>query len=72
MTGAEHPLVATHRAHAVTNLVGERLEAERTVAGGKSTGDRGTGPMVGLRCEEDIDRFLKAPFQQVFEAGKRN
>jgi hypothetical protein len=37
MAGTEHPLVTAHAPHALAYLVGERLEAERTVAGGKST-----------------------------------
>jgi hypothetical protein len=33
VTGSKHPLVAAHVAYAATDLVGERLEAKRVVAG---------------------------------------
>jgi hypothetical protein len=35
VAGTEHPLVTAYASNALAHLVGERLEAERTVAGGK-------------------------------------
>jgi hypothetical protein len=35
VAGTKHPLVTAHAPHALAHLVGERLEAERMVAGGK-------------------------------------
>ena len=40
MAGAEHPLVAAHRAHAAAHLVGQGLEPKRAVAGGQRAGKR--------------------------------
>ena len=72
VAGAEHPLVAAHAAHAAAYLVGERLEAERAVAGGQRTGDGGAGALFGLRGQKDLDGFFKAPLQQVLKPVKGN
>ena len=72
MAGAEHPLIAAHRAHAAAHLVGERLEAERAVTGGQRAGNGGAWPGGSLRGEEDIDRFFEAALQQVSVAREGN
>ena len=70
VAGTEHPLVATYAAHAAAHLVGERLEAERPVAGGQRTGDGGAGALFGLRGQKDLDGFLEAAFQQVLQSRR--
>ena len=72
MAGAEHPLVAAHRAHAAAHLVGQRLEAQRAVGGGQRAGDGRARPVGGLGRQEDIDGLLEAALQQVGVAGEGN
>ena len=70
--GAEHPLVAAHRAHAAAHLVGQRLEAQCAIAGGQSARKRAVRAVGGLRGEKNIEGFLKAAFQQVGVALERD
>ena len=72
MSGAEHPLVAAHAAHAAAHLVGQRLEGERAVAGGQRAGDGGAGSALGLRGQEDIDGLFEAALEQVGVSGEGN
>ncbi len=72
MSGAEHPLVAAHAAHAAAHLVGESLEGERLISGGQRAGDGGIAAALGLRGEKEIDRLFEAPLEQIGISGKGN
>ena len=71
VAGAEHPLVAADAAHTAAHLVGKSLEAERTVAGGKRTGDGGAGAMFALGGEKDFDGFFKAALGADFQIPQK-
>src|SRR5260370_22937822 len=72
MSGAEHPLVATHAAHAAAHLVGQGLEGEQAVTGGECAGNGGAGAALGLRGQEEIDGLFEAALEQVGISGERN
>ena len=64
VAGAEHPLVAAHGAHAAAHLVGQRLKAQRAVAGRQRAGNGRAGPAGGLRRQEDVDGLPKRRFSR--------
>ena len=65
MSGAEHPLIAAHRAHAAANLVGKGLKAQRAIARGKGARDGGARALGSLGREENVNRLLEAPLQEI-------
>jgi len=75
MADAKHPLVAAHRAHAAPHLVGQCLEAQPVIGRSQRAGDAVARLASGdLRLQEDINRFFKAPLQEVgvsFEGDQR-
>ena len=65
VTHAEHPLVAAHGADGFTDLVGECLESELVIRGGKGGGDRIAGALFALRGEEGIDGLGETPREEM-------
>jgi hypothetical protein len=65
MAGAEHPLVAAHRAHAAAHLVGQRLEAQAAVSGGQRAGDDRPGAARAFGGQEKVDGLVEAAVQKV-------
>jgi hypothetical protein len=68
MAHAEHPLIASNGADALTNLVSQRLKGEPMVGNGESRTNRVAGSFVRLNREEVIDGFFKAAVQKVLVA----
>src|SRR5208283_1550888 len=71
-TGAEHPLIAAHAAHAAADLVGERLKSQPAGAGSERARDRAAGPSARLGIQEAPDCLLKMPRQHVRVAVRWN
>ena len=72
MPDAKHPLVAPQRPHALADLIGERLQAEFTVADREGARDRVGRPMLPLALQKRSDRLLKSPMEQMVVAGMGN
>src|SRR5580658_1370756 len=72
MAGAKHPLIAPYRTHAPAHLVGQRLETEAAIRGGKSAGEAIAQAFDVLRSEKDTDGFFIAAVEQLFITGERN
>jgi hypothetical protein len=65
MPDAGHPLVAAHRSHAAAHLGRQRLESEPVVSVRQSAGVSRIRSLRGLLLQQNLDRFLKPPLQQV-------
>jgi len=65
VTDAEHPLIAAHRAHAAPHLIGQRLEPQPVIRLGQRARHGLARPLRGLCPQEDVDRLLEAPLQQM-------
>ena len=52
MGGAEHPLIAAHRAHTAPHLVGQSLKTQRAIARGQRAGNGGARTLRGLGRQE--------------------
>jgi hypothetical protein len=56
---AEHPLVASRGTHTVADLIGQGLEGELVIARAERATDGVTGTVLGLRLQEQLDRFFE-------------
>ena len=72
MPDAKHPLVAPQRPHALADLIGERLQAEFTVADREGARDRIRRAMLLLALQKLGDRLLEPPMEQMVVAGMGN
>ncbi len=72
MAHAEHPLVAAHRAHAPTHLIGEGLESESMIRRGEGAGKSVARALARLGSQEVVDGFLEAAPEQVLIALERD
>jgi len=72
MTGAEHPLIAAHRAHTAPDLVRECLKTQPMIGGGQRTTKPIAGAGYGLCLQKFADGLFVAPFQQHVESTERN
>ena len=68
MSDAKHPLIAAEPAHAPPHLIGQRLEAEVAIGGGKGARDRVRRPMLLLRGKKTFNRLFEPSAQQVLVA----
>ena len=66
VSGAEHPLIASYRSNAATDLVGQSLERESMVSFTECTGQRDGWAIIPQLDQKDIQRFGIAPIQHVF------
>ena len=62
---AEHPLVAAHGADGFPHLVGECLESELVIRGGKCGGNCVAGALGFLNGKEGIDGLGETPCEQM-------
>src|SRR5208283_2677029 len=72
ISGAEHPLIATNRAHATPHLVSESLKGERAVARCERAGEGRAGFRGGLRGQENIKCFFEPALVEVGVTRERN
>src|SRR3954469_6151462 len=71
MPRAGHPLIAAHRPHTASHLRGESLERQPVVRGGQRTRRRCGHSLCRWLPEQDFDRLVEAPLQNLLERRKR-
>ena len=67
MAHPEHPLVATHAAHAPAHLVRKGLKTEPLVRCRQRAADRVGRPAASLFLQKDLDGLLKSSLKQMLE-----
>ena len=67
MADPEHPLVAADRPHRLPHLIGQRLQPQFAVGARQGARQSGGRPVGLLAREEDVDRLLETPTEEMVD-----